>query len=51
MKHWEYATYSYLIFFVLLGITELHFRIERTKEDPFIYPEKVMDEDELDMRL
>jgi hypothetical protein len=40
-----------LLFFGLLGVTESHFRIERAKEDPFIYPEKVMDEDELEMRL
>jgi hypothetical protein len=35
---WGRAIYCYLIFFFFLGVTELNFRLERTKEDPFIYP-------------
>jgi cytochrome b involved in lipid metabolism len=51
LKQWEYGFYCYLLFFFLLGATEYHFRLERKKEDPFIYPELVMDEDELEARL
>jgi cytochrome b involved in lipid metabolism len=32
-------------------VTELHFKLERRKQDPFIYPKRVMDEDELEEAL
>lgn len=47
----QLAVYCHLLFVFLLGATELHFRMERKKEDPFIYPKRVIDEEELEILL